>query len=160
MYILYYYSILLWSIHTWKSHFQSSPRTTLAPNFKYGIISAPRKHFILFKSSSYIICFVFIFSIGRFAARSKALIMELIVDSMLELINKLDSFPFKICVIDPNVAIANLKLHTFKIICKQIINKVENHNSIKLPAPSNFFNGCYFIPNPYWFLNFSYLSNK
>lgn len=29
---------------------------------------------------------------------------------MLELINRLDSLPFKICVIDPNVAMENLKI--------------------------------------------------
>lgn len=37
-------------------------------------------------------------------------IMELMASNMLELINKLDSLPLKICVIDPNVAIANLKI--------------------------------------------------
>jgi hypothetical protein len=30
-------------------------------------------------------------------------------DNMLEFINRLDSLPFKIWVIDPNVAIANLE---------------------------------------------------
>lgn len=45
--------------------------------------------------------------------------MELIAGNILELINKLDSLPFKIWVIEPNVAIANLKhlnryiYHTF-----------------------------------------------
>jgi len=39
--------------------------------------------------------------------------MELIADNILELINRLDSLSFKICVIDPNVAIANLKIYNW-----------------------------------------------